>query len=204
MCYHSKQSKDAQSIENRFNAKFETLDFVGTDRYNGFTHPKTPIIANNNAQNIKLYNWGLIPFWAKDNSIRKNTLNAKIETISELPSFRNCVKNRCLILVDGFYEWKWLDPKGKEKQQYLITVPNDEPYAIAGIYSEWTDKETGEIVPTYSMVTTEANELMAEIHNTKKRMPVILTKENEKDWLNPTINHLDFKTCNISLNAIMV
>ena len=76
-----------------------------------------------------------------------------------------------------------MDPKGKEKQQYLITLPNEEPFAFGGIYSEWTDKNTGELLNTYSIVTTEANELMAEIHNNKKRMPVILTPETEKFWL---------------------
>jgi putative SOS response-associated peptidase YedK len=62
-----------------------------------------------------LYSWGLIPNWAKDDSIRKNTLNAKIETIHEKPSFRDVIQHRCLVLIDGFYEWKWLDEKGKHK-----------------------------------------------------------------------------------------
>jgi putative SOS response-associated peptidase YedK len=149
MCYHTKQSKDAQAIENRFDAKFEFEEFTSVDRYNGFTHPNTPIIAQQkrteSAQMIQMFSWGLIPHWAKDQSFRKNTLNAKIETLGELPSFKNAVKNRCLILVDGFYEWKWLDPKGKEKQQYMISLPKDEPFALAGIYSNWTDKETGEV-----------------------------------------------------------
>jgi putative SOS response-associated peptidase YedK len=136
-----------------------------------------------------------------DKNSRKHTLNARIETLKELPSFRDAAKNRCLILVDGFYEWKWLDPKGKEKQQYLISMPNDEPYAIGGIYSEWIDKETGEIMLTYAMVTTEANELMAEIHNTKKRMPLILTPDNEKLWLDASISPDAFKNCQVDLIA---
>lgn len=89
-----------------------------------------------------------------------------------------------MILSDGFFEWQWLDEKGKKKQQYLITLPSDEPFAFAGIFSEWTDKTTAEIVSTYSMVTTEANTLMAKIHNSQKRMPVILTPSNENLWLN--------------------
>jgi len=201
MCYHTKQSKDIKPLEERFAATLTYHNFVSSVRYNGFTHPETPIICNDKMDAIQLYSWGLIPFWAKDQSFRKNTLNAKIETITELPSFRNAVKNRCLILVDGFYEWKWLDPKGKEKQQYLITLSNDEPYAIGGIFSEWIDKQTGKIIKSYAMVTTEANELMAEIHNTKKRMPLILTPENEKLWLDASVSPDAFKTCKVDLLA---
>ena len=205
MCFHSKQSKDAQTLEKRFKAKLKNKDFVvNSERYNGFTFPKTPVITNVNKQEIQLFNWGLIPSWAKDDKLRANTLNARIETITELPSFKNNVKNRCLIIADGFFEWKWLDAKGKEKQQYLITLPNEEPFAFAGIYSEWTNKNTGEFLQTYSIVTTEANPFMAEIHNTKKRMPVILTPENENGWLNETNNIEDFKSCNIDLKAIAV
>ena len=205
MCFHSKQGKDAQTIEKRFKAKLKSNDLLVTaDRLNGFTFPKTPVITNQNKQEIQLFNWGLIPTWAKDESFRASTLNARIETVTELPSFKNNVKNRCLILADGFYEWKWLDEKGKEKQQYLISLPNDEPFAFAGIYSEWTNKNTGELLQTYSIITTEANPLMAEIHNTKKRMPIILTPQNENDWLNETINPLAFKACNINLKATTI
>lgn len=184
MCFHSKQSKDAQSLEKRFKAKVTTSESVISDRFNGFVHPKTPVIANTSQDAIHLFSWGLIPFWAKDKSIQKNTLNARIETIKDLPSFRNAVKNRCLVIVDGFFEWQWLDPAGKKKQQYMISLPSDDAFAFAGIHSEWTDKTTGEIIDSYSIVTTEADPFMAKIHNTKKRMPVILTPENERDWLN--------------------
>jgi putative SOS response-associated peptidase YedK len=96
-----------------------------------------------------MFHWGLIPAWAKDNSIRKNTLNAKIETISEKPSYRNSANNSCLILTDGFYEWQWLDDKGKNKQKYLFTLPNNETFEFAGLWNEWVDKSKGEIFKTY-------------------------------------------------------
>ncbi len=183
MCFHSKQSKDAQTIAKRFKAKvFDDIN-VQSDRYNGFTFPKTPVITNKLPDTIQLYNWGLMPSFSKDKKFRVNTLNARIETLTEKPSFKNYIQNRCLIISDGFFEWKWLDEKGKNKQQYLITIPNEEPFAFAGIYSRWADKTTGEVLDTYSIITTEANELMAEIHNTKKRMPVLLTPENEQQWL---------------------
>lgn len=184
MCFHSKQSKSAQELQNRFNAKFENEELYKPSIYNGFQFPKTPVISTKEPEKIQLFSWGLIPFWAKDNSIRKNTLNARMETITEKPSYRNTVKNRCLILTDGFYEWQWLDENGKQKQKYLLTLPNEEPFAFAGLWSEWTDKQTGEIINSYTILTTEANELMSKIHNTKKRMPVIISADNEKDWLN--------------------
>jgi len=130
-----------------------------------------------------LYHWGLIPFWSKDDNIKRATLNAKVETLSEKPSYRNSTKKRCLVIADGFYEWQWLDPKGKEKQKYLIRAKDQEIFALAGIYSHWTDKSTGEEKDTFSIVTTEANELMAEIHNNKKRMPIVLRKEDQRRWL---------------------
>jgi putative SOS response-associated peptidase YedK len=201
MCYYSKQTTDAQTLENRFNLLPVGELPIKSDRFNGFTNPLTPIITNTQKNNIQLYSWGLIPSWAKDESFRKNTLNARIESLDEKPSYRNYIKNRCLIVVDGFYEWQWLDPAGKDKLQYLITLPNEELFAFAGIYSTWTNKLTGEVINTYSMVTTEANELMAKVHNTKKRMPVILTKENEQDWLNPDVDYRLFSKCEIDLKA---
>ena len=183
MCFHSKQSKDAQTIAKRFKAKvFEDIS-VQSDRFNGFTFPKTPVITNQFPDTIQLYTWGLMPSWSKDPKYRVNTLNARIETLAEKPTFKNYISNRCLIISDGFFEWKWLDEKGKNKQQYLITLPNEEPFAFAGIYSQWTDKNTGELLDTYTILTTQANDLMSEIHNTKKRMPVILKPENEQLWL---------------------
>ena len=190
MCFHSKQSKSAQELQHRFNAKFENIDMFQPAIYNGFLFPKTPVITNKSTDTIQLFNWGLIPHWAKDDSIKKYTLNAKIETIHKKPSFRNVVKKRCLILVDGFYEWKWLDEKGKNKQKYLITLPDNDAFSIGGLYSEWVDKTTGEVIHTYTILTTEANALMSEIHNTKKRMPVILNKEIEQKWLTGQIDNL--------------
>lgn len=184
MCFHSKQSKSAQELENRFKATFENGANYSPAIYNGFQFPKTPVITNAHPEEIQLIQWGLIPFWAKDDSIKKNTLNARIETIDEKPSFRNAVNNKCLILADGFYEWQWLDEKGKNKKKYLLSLPNDELFAFAGLWNEWVDKSTGEILKTYTILTTEANALMSEIHNTKKRMPIIVSAANEQDWLN--------------------
>lgn len=184
MCFHSKLSKTAQELQNRFKAKFENEALFTPTVYNGFQFPKTPVITNKRPDKIQFFSWGLIPFWAKDDSIKKNTLNARIETIHEKPSFRNSVNNRCLILADGFYEWQWLDEKGKQKQKYELTLPDNELFAFAGLYSEWVNKSTGEKINTYTILTTEANELMSKVHNTKKRMPIIVSADNEMNWLN--------------------
>ena len=185
MCFYSKLSKKAVELEKRFKASMSNPElFTGSEIINGFSFPLNPVITNEDPNSIKLFNWGLIPNWSRDKEIRKNTLNARVETIQEKASFKNCVQNRCLILADGFYEWQWQDELGKKKQKYLIHLPDNEAFAFAGIYSKWVDKQTGELVNTYSMVTTEAKGLMLEIHNSKKRMPIILSPSNEQDWLN--------------------
>jgi len=184
MCFHSKQSKKAQTLENRFSAQFVDIDiFIPTDHYNGFSYPQTPVITNKAADKIQMFHWGLLPAWATDITFRKNTLNAKIETIKEKPSFRNSIDNHCLVLVDGFYEWQWLDEKGGKKQKYLITLPDEEPFALAGLWNAWTNRQTGEIMNTYTILTTVANEVMSIIHNSKKRMPMILKPGEELLWL---------------------
>ena len=184
MCFHSKQSKSAQEVQKRFKSTVVSLDdFLQTDAINGFQHWKTPVITDDKRELIQNYSWGLIPSWSKDTEIQKFTLNARIETITEKPSYKNNVNKRCLVIADGFYEWKWLNKSGSKKEKFLITKPNNELYAYGGIYSEWTHQDTGEIINSYSLVTTEANELMREIHNIKKRMPIILNKEDESDWL---------------------
>ncbi len=184
MCFHSKQSKSAIELQHRYHAQFEDEARLQPSVYNGFQYPSTPIITNLKPHLFQFFNWGLIPFWAKDDNIKKMTLNAKIETIYEKPSFRNVVNNRCLIIADAFYEWQWLDEKGKTKQKFEMTLPNHESFAFAGLWSEWVDKSIGEKINTYTILTTEANVLMSQIHNTKRRMPIILSTDSEREWLN--------------------
>ncbi len=185
MCFHSKQSKDAQALKKRFNATFKDSTqepFVCSTHYNGFDYPKTPIITNKESEHIQLFHWGLIPSWANDETIRQHTLNARIETLDDKPSFTHHHTHRCLVLCDGFYEWQWVDPKGKKKQKYEITLPNKELFAFAGIWSEWFDSN-GNVRYTYSIVTTEAQRIMRDIHNSKLRMPVVLQPNQEREWL---------------------
>ncbi|WP_395049340.1 SOS response-associated peptidase [Flavobacterium sp.] len=184
MCFHSKQSKSATELQHRFKATMDNpLEFQPQNHINGFDFPETPVIIDEKPQIITHYNWGLIPAWSKDSAIQKYTLNAKIETVNEKPSFKNSVNKRCLVIANGYFEWKWLDPKGKNKQKYEIELPNEELFAFAGLYAHWVDKNTGELKNTYTILTTEASPLLAEIHNHNKRMPIVLKHEDEKKWL---------------------
>lgn len=182
MCFYFQQSKNATTLKSRFKAKYSDDKVSPMGSFNGFTYPKTPVISNEKPDEIELYHWGLIPHWSKDENIRKYTLNARSETIKEKPSFRTSVNNRCLVLADTFFEWQWLDPKGKQKQKYEIFLPEKDSFAFAGLWSKWTNKETGEIRNTFTIQTCAANPMMAEIHNSKKRMPLIIA--NEFEWLN--------------------
>ena len=183
MCYQTRLTKKKEEIQNRFRVDIEDLMSIEDFELNkGFDYPKTPIITNEHPDKVPLYNWGLVPTWAQDTSFRHYTLNARIETLDEKPSFKDVIQNRCLIIADGFYEWQWLTKSGSRKQKYLITLDNEELFAFAGLYSQWKNSD-GSVLNSYTMVTTQANQLMSEIHNTKQRMPIILKREDEKSWL---------------------
>ncbi len=195
MCYHFSLKKKQKDIEKRFDAKFADEvpnSQLSMNEFNGFGFPFTPVITNSNRNYISIFQWGLIPQWAKDESIQKNTLNARVETIHEKPSFKDVVHNRCLVIADGFFEWKWLDTSGKKKEKYHIKHQQNSLFTFAGLYSEWNNPTNGEKVKTYSILTTEANDLMSSIH-IKKRMPIILDQKDEQLWIEGTeITHFKF------------
>ncbi len=186
MCYHTSLARTADYLERRFRAKFEQRSlFEPIYHHSGFSAPLHPVIANESIQSISLYQWGLVPFWTKDESaaerIRTQTLNAKAETIHQKPSFRTSIMTkRCLVLVDGFYEWR---EEGNRKYPYYITLTNNDAFTLAGIWDRWQNRRTGEVKDTFSIITTRANLLLERIHNTRKRMPVILRQEDETKWL---------------------
>ena len=133
------------------------------------------------------FHWGLVPFWAKDITIGNRMINARSETISEKPSFRNAFKKRrCLILADGFYEWK--GEKGR-KQPMFITLPDGRPFAFAGLWETWNPKSDSEsLYKSCTIITTQASESFSEIHH---RMPVILKSKIYEPWLDPHNDNLD-------------
>lgn len=185
MCYYTQQHASMEDVTKRFKAIVDDPDsFLVSEMINGFAHLRTPIILNETPEVISTnFSWGLIPSWAKNKDFRKNTLNARIETVGEKPAFKNITNNRCLIIATAYYEWHWNDPKGKEKVKYQINSQEDEIFTFAGLYSSWQDHQTGDLVKTYTILTTEANETMKYVHNIKQRMPIMLKKNDESAWL---------------------
>jgi len=190
MCFTIALSQKALQHSNRLITKFPQLATVNTNYcISAFTFPKHPIITTENPKEVNLFQWGLIPNWTKTIAdamkLRQYNLNAKSENVFEKPSFKKSIQNnRCLVPVSGFYEWRTF---GGEKYPYYITLKEEEMFMLGGIYDTWTDKETGEILNTFSILTTQANPLMAKIHNTKLRMPVIIPAEKEMNWIDNSI-----------------
>ena len=185
MCFNISINKNKYDIENDLDLEFVLNDsFSMTSHIAAFTNPLIPVITSENKNKIELCYWGLIPYWAKDakkaNEIRKFTYNAKSETIFTKPSFKNSIINKkCLILIDGFYEWQSTPSK---KICHLITHPTDSIFTLAGIWSDWLDRSTGEYIRSISIITQQANKMMSEIHNIKKRQPVTVNKEDRVKW----------------------
>jgi len=126
--------------------------------------------------------WGLIPYWAKEPSIGLKTINAMSETAAEKPAFRDAMRwRRCVILADGFYEWKRFGPK--EKQPYNFGMADDSPFAFAGLWDRWLDQDN-KAIETCTILTTKPNSLVADVHD---RMPVMLRPEDYDLWLDPGI-----------------
>ena len=137
------------------------------------------MVANNSDRKLELFQWGLIPSWAKDPKIGNKMINARAETLAEKPSFRSALKRRrCLVVADGFYEWK---KTGAAKTPMFIQLKDGRPFAFAGLWEVWQPPD-GSLIKTCTIITTEPNALMADIHN---RMPAILSPEAYDLWLTP-------------------
>lgn len=186
MCFDISYALQGDVIEERFDAKFYEAElYEPVYHVSAFSLPDVPVITNDNSNTIELLKWGLIPFWVKNedsaNQIRMKTFNARAETLFEKPSFKYSIKKRrCLVLVDGFYEWREV---GGKNYPYYIRMTDKSAFAIAGIWDAWKNKETEQELKTFSIITTRANPLLEKIHNKKKRMPALLNRENEKWWL---------------------
>ena len=201
MCFHNSMSASAQQLAQRYEASLEE-DFEPIYHANGFSFLKFPVITNHDPGKIQLFNWGLIPKWSKSREaameFRINTLNARSETIFEKPSFRSVSAKRCLIPSTGFYEWRDYQ---KKKYPYFIQLKDEPIFSLAGIYEDWIDRDTGEVFNTFSIVTCPANPFMAVIHNSKLRMPVILPKENERQWIKEQLPQNEIKDLMQPLDA---
>ncbi len=148
-------------------------------RYNIAPSQPVAVVPNDGLNRVDFFNWGLIPFWAKDPKIGNRMINARAETLAEKPSFRGSFKyKRCLVLADGFYEWR-KEPGTKTKTPMYLRMKNHKPFAFAGLWDNWHSSDGSEI-RTCTIITTEPNTLVKEIHN---RMPVILSQNVYSDWL---------------------
>lgn len=175
MCGRFSIAAPAGPIENRFDVE---IGFNYTPRFNCAPTQNIPVISNREPGVLSLYRWGLIPVWAKDKKIGNSLINARAETITEKPAFKNSFRRkRCIVPADGFYEWK--RTAAKQKTPYRITMKDEGLFAMAGIWDSWKDEE-GEIIHSFSIITTTPNGLMQGIHD---RMPVILERKDEKTWL---------------------
>ena len=171
--------------------RFKVKDYQGehSPRYNVAPSQNNPaVLTNEESKRVMLpMRWGLIPSWSKEESIGNKMINARIETVSEKPSFRTGFsKRRCLVPADGYYEWRKNGKPGK-KQPFRIVLKSRELFAFAGLWDLWKNPE-GETIRSYTIITTEADDLVRKIH---PRMPVILRPENENIWIDPNLHDLN-------------
>jgi len=179
MCGRFTNSAKAKDIEKEF--KVGRLNQVRFEpRYNIAPTQIIPAVIETDGKRVAAeFRWGLIPSWAKDESIGSKMINARAETLAEKPSFRNAFKSRrCIIPASGFYEWSKKGDQGK--QPFYFYLKDKEVFGFAGLFEEWLDKESGELVETCTIITTEANEVLEPVHD---RMPVILKPEDYDQWL---------------------
>ena len=185
MCGRASLTKQEKELESRFDASFYQEDIV---RYNPLPNFNVapshyvPVLTDQDPDHFHPFRWGLVPFWAKDHKIGYRMINARIETADEKPAFRQAfAKRRCIIPFDGFYEWKKC-PDG-QKQPYWIHCPDNDIFTIAGLWETWRQPD-GETLYSFTLITRPPNELMTLVHD---RMPAILPRHRERDWLDPDL-----------------
>lgn len=185
MCFTVNINIVREELERRYGRELIDHDSYRPGYYyHAFALPRLPVVCSGRESGIQLFRWGLIPSWvsseAEAEEIMTKTFNARSETIFSKPSFRDSFRSRrCLIPVRGFFEWQH---HGGRKVPWYITLRDEDIFSLAGIWDSWSVSD-GITLNTFSVVTTRANELMEEIHNTKKRMPVILPASAEELWI---------------------
>ena len=182
MCGRFDEALTLQQLAERFAAAYDELSFE--PRFNIAPTQDVPcVVQGDGGPEIKLFKWGLIPHWAKDAEIGHKMINARAETVAEKPSFRQSLqRRRCLVPATGFFEWK---REGSSKQPYRITRHDGAPFAMAGLWDDWLDRESGEILHSFTIITTAAIEQFRELHD---RMPVILQRKDERVWIDPEVS----------------
>jgi putative SOS response-associated peptidase YedK len=146
------------------------------DRYNIAPSQKSPVVFRNSSNQARMMKWGLIPFWAKNQSIGYKMINARVESVARKSSFRKAFESqRCLVPASGFYEWQTTK---EGKIPYYLYLKGHKLFAMAGLYDIWQDNENK--LYTFTIITTESNNIVEPIHN---RMPAVLVKKDENVWL---------------------
>jgi len=194
MCGRFTLASNAEVLNQTF------FDFAGpmdlSPRYNISPTQDVAVIANTSTDTeesrktgqVEFFHWGLIPSWAKDPKIGNRMINARSETLSEKPSFRNAYKRRrCLILADGYYEWKQI-PGDRSKQPVYIRLKSQKPFALAGLWEVWQADGMDEPLRSCTIITCPPNAMLEEIHH---RMPVILPQDAYAEWLAPNQQSAD-------------
>lgn len=176
MCGRFVLISDLKNIQNNFDIRNISCKYQPD--WNIVPNQLIPAVIHHNGINqLVCFKWGLIPSWSKDPSIANRLINARAETLDKKPSFRDAFKKRrCLIVADGFYEWK---REGKSKIPFYFYMKSGRPFGFAGLYETWRSPDKKEI-NTCVIITTGANELIAPFHD---RMPVILSADKERVWL---------------------
>lgn len=194
MCFSVNVNIVKEELEERYGVQFpDKYRYEPSYYYHAFSFPELPALCSGRSEEFRLFRWGLIPSWVKTEAeadlIRTKTLNARSESIGTKRSYSASFKSkRCIIPVRGFYEWQH---NGKKKIPWYIYSRDNDVFSLAGLYSEWLPGPGRESVSTFTIITTEANELMADIHNSKKRMPLILNKSAEHDWIDLSVTESD-------------
>jgi putative SOS response-associated peptidase YedK len=190
MCFTVNVNLVKEEIEERYGVTFPgKYRYEPSYYYHAFGLPELPAICSGDPGSVRLLKWGLIPSWISNETdaedIRLKTFNARAESIESKPSFSSSFKTkRCIIPVRGFYEWQHT---ANGKIPWYICCSDDEIISLAGLFSEWVRPATGEVLSTFTVITTDANKIMAEIHNSKKRMPAILNRADEKKWIDLSV-----------------
>jgi putative SOS response-associated peptidase YedK len=186
MCGRYRLSKTEKYLLEHFGVRSRE-DFEWKPRYNIAPTDQVPVIRqdkNEPERTISSMRWGLIPYWAKDASMGAKMINARSESLTEKPAFKDAIeRRRCLVPADAFYEWKKTSSGTRiVRHPFLIRMKNDEAFAFAGIWDRWKSPE-GKLVLSVSILTTDANPLVRDVHD---RMPVIVPREHYDLWLDPS------------------
>ncbi len=200
MCFNMSIIKEIEALQEEFRADFSEYPILSDHAlhwYNasGFDHPIWPVIGKEFPDSIRMYHWGLIPHWVKGSdqaaAIRSKTLNARGETVDQLPSYRSSFPVKtCLVIAEGFYEPHHF--KGKSYPFYLHRS-DGRLLTLGGIYAQWTNREIGSVINSFSIITVPAIGLTDRIHSHKHRMPLIIPEDQRRRWIDPELSPTECK-----------